>query len=76
GDLSAAVISRVRDGVQVTDAFALLDDLARFGRLLAANAGEAGREIADLEFDEGVELAVALASQAPKIRGALLNKPA
>ena len=73
GDLTAAVIGRVKDGVQLSDAFALFGDIQSFGAVLVKNVPEAKAEIADLDFEEGVDLATLLAGQAKKIKAALVG---
>ena len=74
GDLAAAGIATLGDGFQPTrDIPALMGNTYGFVNTVISKAGEAKREAADLDFDEGVDLATMLAGQAKKIKAALAD---
>lgn len=72
-ELSIVLIKHLKDGVQLADAPAILDDLKNnpevLAKLLAAKdrISEVPAEIKDVDFMEGVQLAMVQAAYVPKI---------
>ena len=72
GDLAASAIGTLKDGFQpARDVPALMGDAYGFIQTVISKAGEARRELADVDFDEGIDLALALGAQAKKVKAAL-----
>lgn len=72
-ELSIELIKHFKDGIQVADALAIVDDFKTNPDLLAAimaakdNIQAVPAEVKDLSLAEGIELALAQAAYVPKL---------
>jgi hypothetical protein len=76
-ELAVVLIKHLKDGAQITDVMAIVDDFKNNPELLAAilaakeNIGAVPAEMKDCSFVEAAELAMLQVSYLPKIIGAI-----
>lgn len=76
-ELAIEIVKHAKDGIQASDAVAILDDFKNNPELKAAleaaieNIKGVPAEVSDMSLKEGIELAIVQVSYAPKIIEAL-----